>query len=354
MLAPAPSRSASTRASSAWLRASKSWRPRRPCAAPTRRPPAAAGPGSGAQLEALAVDRTEQLRAARHPGPGVVVGESASGASGAGSRSASSAAAPRCRLRPSGRFIRRDYQRSARQGRRGRARRDRWVSWRAGARPFDGPADACKLGVLAFGDSITNGGGELQWGVALQSWALWMARGLGLPYTPYAVDGAAIDVRVSTRSRPSTGTRPRAPATTWAASTSGSTTCGSRIGTPTVSPVRRGRARVPARALRPGAGRDVPLDLGRPRAGAKVETANRGDRARGRAHGALVLDLRRSGRATRDGRPRPSDRVRTDRDRRAGARGAPARRDAIVTRPARLSHQLIGSRPAASSVCAAT
>jgi lysophospholipase L1-like esterase len=50
-------------------------------------------------------------------------------------------------------------------------------------------------GVLAFGDSITNGGGELQWGVALQSWALWLARGLGLPYTGYALDGAtAVDV----------------------------------------------------------------------------------------------------------------------------------------------------------------
>lgn len=47
-----------------------------------------------------------------------------------------------------------------------------------------------RLGVLAFGDSITNGGGELQWGVALQSWALWVARGLGLAYTPNAVDGA--------------------------------------------------------------------------------------------------------------------------------------------------------------------
>jgi lysophospholipase L1-like esterase len=46
------------------------------------------------------------------------------------------------------------------------------------------------LGVLAFGDSITNGGGELQWGVALQSWALWTARGLGCPYTGCAVDGA--------------------------------------------------------------------------------------------------------------------------------------------------------------------
>ncbi len=50
-------------------------------------------------------------------------------------------------------------------------------------------------GVLALGDSITNGGGELQWGVALQSWAQWTARGLGLPYTGHAADGArAVDV----------------------------------------------------------------------------------------------------------------------------------------------------------------
>jgi lysophospholipase L1-like esterase len=48
------------------------------------------------------------------------------------------------------------------------------------------------LGVLAFGDSITNGGGELQWGVALQSWALWVARGLGLPFTSFATDGARV------------------------------------------------------------------------------------------------------------------------------------------------------------------
>jgi lysophospholipase L1-like esterase len=53
-------------------------------------------------------------------------------------------------------------------------------------------ASDCRLGVLAFGDSITNGGGELQWGVALQSWAMWMARGLGLPFTCYAVDGAGV------------------------------------------------------------------------------------------------------------------------------------------------------------------
>jgi lysophospholipase L1-like esterase len=50
----------------------------------------------------------------------------------------------------------------------------------------------CSLGVLAFGDSITNGGGELQWGVALQSWALWVARATGLPFTSYAFDGARV------------------------------------------------------------------------------------------------------------------------------------------------------------------
>lgn len=47
--------------------------------------------------------------------------------------------------------------------------------------------------MLALGDSITNGGGELQWGVALQSWAQWLARGLGLPFTSYAVDGARVE-----------------------------------------------------------------------------------------------------------------------------------------------------------------
>jgi lysophospholipase L1-like esterase len=54
-------------------------------------------------------------------------------------------------------------------------------------------SDDRRLGVLAFGDSITNGGGELQWGVALQSWAQWTARALGLAYTSYATDGARVD-----------------------------------------------------------------------------------------------------------------------------------------------------------------
>ena len=54
--------------------------------------------------------------------------------------------------------------------------------------------------MLALGDSITNGGGELQWGVALQSWAMWTARALGMPYSGYADDGArardVVDVQI--------------------------------------------------------------------------------------------------------------------------------------------------------------
>ena len=94
-------------------------------------------------------------------------------------------------------------------------------------------AEPCRLGVLALGDSITNGGGELQWGVALQSWALWVARGLGLPFTTYAVDGAraadVADEQVPAFARPHARARTRA--TTSAACTSASTTCARRTGT---------------------------------------------------------------------------------------------------------------------------
>src|ERR1700749_4112677 len=57
---------------------------------------------------------------------------------------------------------------------------------------MDDDGDDCRLGGLAFGASITNGGGELQVGVALQSWALWTARALGLAFTNFAVDGARV------------------------------------------------------------------------------------------------------------------------------------------------------------------
>ena len=146
---------------------------------------------------------------------------------------------------------------------------------------------ACRLGVLALGDSITNGGGELQWGVALQSWALWVARGLGLPYTPHAADGARVTDVLAAQVPAVIGERydlgclyigvndVRAP--DWDRAT-----------------FERGHSA----ALGFLADRcdrlltlTVPLDLGRPRAGAKVAEANAAIQASARRHGALVLDL---------------------------------------------------------------
>lgn len=149
------------------------------------------------------------------------------------------------------------------------------------------------LGVVAFGDSITNGGGELQWGVALQSWALWTARGLGLPYSPYAVDGAtAADV---------VGRQLPAFYST-AAHPSGRYDLGCLyVGTndvrrPDWDPQRFAGEFATALGLL-GARRSrrlvatLPLDLGRPRAGARVDEANAAIEEAAAAHGALVLDL---------------------------------------------------------------
>jgi lysophospholipase L1-like esterase len=147
---------------------------------------------------------------------------------------------------------------------------------------------ACRLGVLALGDSITNGGGELQWGVALQSWALWVARGLGLPYSGHAADGARVDHVLAAQ----------IPAVAGERYDLGCLYIG-------VNDVRGldwdGAAfeRDHTEALAFLAGRcdrvltaTVPLDLGRPRAGAKVHEANAAIEASARRAGALVLDLR--------------------------------------------------------------
>jgi lysophospholipase L1-like esterase len=148
---------------------------------------------------------------------------------------------------------------------------------------------ACRLGVLAFGDSITNGGGELQWGVALQSWALWVARALELPYSPFALDGARVGDVLAHQ-------LPAVPA-------------GARydlgclyIGVNDVRGLDWERAafeRGHRTALAFLAERcervltlTVPLDLGRPRAGAKVHEVNAAIEASARDAGALVVDLR--------------------------------------------------------------
>jgi lysophospholipase L1-like esterase len=150
------------------------------------------------------------------------------------------------------------------------------------------------LGVLAFGDSITNGGGDLQWGVALQSWALWTARGLGLPYSGFAVDGATIDtvldVEISRFQRAARDSQGRFDVGCL------------YIGVNDVRSVewdeahfepryREALAFITARSDRTVTA-TIPLDLGRPRAGDKVEDANRLIERVAHDTGALVMDLR--------------------------------------------------------------
>jgi len=151
-----------------------------------------------------------------------------------------------------------------------------------------------RLGVLAFGDSITNGGGELQWGVALQSWALWTARGLGLPYTGCAVDGATAGGVV----------REQIPRFTEATAAPGARYDVGllHIG---VNDVRAPGFDCAAYAYDLGEALaflgehcdrrlvcTIPLDLGRPRAGEAVALANGAIERAARHAGALVCDLR--------------------------------------------------------------
>jgi lysophospholipase L1-like esterase len=158
---------------------------------------------------------------------------------------------------------------------------------------LSGTEHAPRFGVIAFGDSITNGGGELQWGVAMQSWALWVARGLGLPYTGYATDGALVEDVVGEQIPAAVRRSPVADAHYHLGCL--------YIGTNDVrgfdwNPQRfadsyREAARFLAARCDLVLAVTVPLDLGRPRAGAKVGELNGVIGRVAAEHGALVLDL---------------------------------------------------------------
>jgi len=51
----------------------------------------------------------------------------------------------------------------------------------------------CRRGLVALGDSITVGEGSMAFGVTALSWAQWLARALGLPYSAHAVNGATTE-----------------------------------------------------------------------------------------------------------------------------------------------------------------
>ena len=154
-----------------------------------------------------------------------------------------------------------------------------------------------RLGVLAFGDSITNAGGDVQWGVALHSWALWVARALGLPYTGYATDGAFVTTVTDFQIPLFRELAVHAEA-------------GFELGLLYVgtNDVRQpdwdveGFAASFAAALGFLSERcsrvltlTVPLDMGRPRAASRIEELNRAIEAAALEAGALVVDLRRFG-----------------------------------------------------------
>ena len=146
--------------------------------------------------------------------------------------------------------------------------------------------------------------------------AVGRARRSGCRYSPYAVDGATA-ARRRRRADPGLAGARRGPerATTSAACTSASTTCAGSDWDPAAfaatSPPRSRSCGTPATRVLV---LTIPLDLGRPRAGAKVEEANAVIESEARATrraGRRPARLRRA--QPRDGRPRAPDRVRPGR-----------------------------------------
>jgi lysophospholipase L1-like esterase len=149
-----------------------------------------------------------------------------------------------------------------------------------------GVGEPCRLGLIALGDSITNGDGEPALGVSHRSWALWLAQALELPYTNRAVDGAVASDVVREQCS-------RVPADYDLACL--------YVGVndargPDWDPDRYAAALDAALAhLRAHATRvltlTIPLDLGRPRAGAAVPRANALIRRLAGEHGAVCAEL---------------------------------------------------------------
>jgi hypothetical protein len=143
-----------------------------------------------------------------------------------------------------------------------------------------------RRGLVALGDSITNGGGNMALGVYPRSWAHWLALALDLPYTGLASDGASAgDVVAEQLPRltgdydvgalfigvndvRSVGWDPGAFGRDHANALAALRACCERVVTLT-----------------------IPLDLGRPRAGAKVADANALIRRLAGDAGAVVADL---------------------------------------------------------------
>ncbi|MBA2346949.1 MAG: hypothetical protein H0V81_01515, partial [Solirubrobacterales bacterium] len=143
-----------------------------------------------------------------------------------------------------------------------------------------------RSGIVALGDSITYGEGGIVLGVDGRSWALWLAQAMDLPYTNYAVPGAVLgevlgDQLPRVRRRYDLGllyagvNDVRSPGFDADAFTRD------------IAAAAAGLAQHADRLLL----LTIPVDLGRPRAGAKVATANAVIRRTAEEHGATVVAL---------------------------------------------------------------
>jgi lysophospholipase L1-like esterase len=146
---------------------------------------------------------------------------------------------------------------------------------------------ACRRGLVALGDSITVGEGSMAFGVTALSWAQWLARALGLPFSAHAVNGATTEEVL----------REQVPRVRDAFEVGCLFAGVNDVRSPAFA--LEPFAAAHARALGALAERcdvvvcpTVPLDLGRPRAGAaKVAGANAAIRAGARVAGAVVVAL---------------------------------------------------------------
>jgi lysophospholipase L1-like esterase len=144
-----------------------------------------------------------------------------------------------------------------------------------------------RQGLVALGDSITRGrGGAPALGVHPQSWALWLAEALELPYTNLAIDGETAPGVVA-RQLP----RLKGPYDVATLYIGANDARGLHFDP---SDFEAALATVLG-AVTPRAERTLvltlPLDLGRPPAGAKVPVANAIIRDLAARHGAIVCPL---------------------------------------------------------------
>lgn len=144
-----------------------------------------------------------------------------------------------------------------------------------------------RLGLIALGDSITNGDGEPALGVPPRSWALWLAQALGMPYTNLAEDGALLADVIERQLPRVTAQYDVACLFAGVNDVRGLGWDGERFaaGLDAAVVTLGEHAR---RVLLP----TIPLDLGRPRAGeGKVSAANAAIRAAAQRRGATTVPL---------------------------------------------------------------